>query len=292
MNWTYDNVKKCYIFQQGGTVRLTKEETLRNRTRNMERQRILKENGYDVQEGQPWGPWQQKQWEEYIRTVPIKRTHEDQDIFTKELDQWIKLNPVSSGITTKDFRDFLINLARTESSFKKDARNGSHYGYFQIKGLNKNADQFAAAFRHMNGLFRGNITKDDIVRASTLGITQGELLAKYWNQQNFVTNYLHRGIDHADRERTLVSQYHNNSTSSIDFSKYVPEAIHSQSQIATGPISYARAVERARNPKITYNDRQGYIDSINTVRRGFKWDRENRTWNAEDLKKGEEFYLY
>lgn len=291
MNWVYDLPNKCWKFQKGGF--LTTEETARNRARNEERQRILLSNGYNVQEGAPWGPWQQAQWEDFSRKQPIKNSHGTaQDIFTRRLDAWIKLNPVSYGITTRDFRDFLINLARTESSFGENKANGSHYGYFQIKGLRKGQDQFAEAFKHMSKLFKGNITKDDIVRARNLGITQGELLAKYWNQQNHATNYIHRGIDHADGAGTLVSNYHDNNQVVVDYSKYVPEAIHEQVITATSPNSYARAVERARNPYITYNDRQAFVDSVNTVKRNLQWSRKNRKWDASSLQKGEDFYLY
>lgn len=271
---------KTSIFKfQKGSRFLTEEETKTNRPRNLERQQLLKNAGYNVQVGKYWGPWQQTQWENYIKSQPIQNTHGNaQRRFTTELDNWIKNNPKMFGIDTKQFRNFLISLASTESSFDPNAKHGSHYGYFQIKGLQKEQDQFKAAFKHLNSLFKNNITKADLDRAKDLGITQGELLAKYWNQQNRVTNYIHRGVDAVDEEGTKVSQYHNNDNISLDYSQYVPEAITTETATITGPKSLADIIARTRNNYIDYSDREGYIinlnkeiDSLNTVNSGKKY---------------------
>lgn len=267
MSWVYNSRDKVWVFQKGGVSRLTREETKRNRKRNKERQRILAGAGYNVQEGKPWGPWQQKQWESYISKQPVQNTHgQAQDIFTRELDQWIKANPVSYGMNTKDFRNFLISIARTESSFDPRARHGSHYGYFQIKNLREGKDQFEAAFKHLSTLFSQSITKQDLLRARQLGITQGELLSKYWNQQNRVTNYLHRGVDASDGEGTPISTYHNNDKSVVDMSKYVPKAITSDYVILDKGQSVGSIAPRVRNSNIDYSDKEGSIHNMNAGR--------------------------
>ena len=123
------------------TKLLSREETKRNRARNLERQRILSKNGYNVIVGRPWGKWQQKQWEGYIsKQSPITADNKNKDIFIKELDNWIKANPTYKGYNTKDFRNFFISLAGTESSYKKNATHGTMRGYFQIKDLNLSGD--------------------------------------------------------------------------------------------------------------------------------------------------------
>ena len=82
---------------------LSRKETAQNRPRNLERQRILSENGYNVTIGRPWGPWQQEQWEDYIsKQSPITADNKNKDIFIKELDSWIKANPTYKGYNTKD----------------------------------------------------------------------------------------------------------------------------------------------------------------------------------------------
>lgn len=282
------------IFKKGSRF-LTEEETKINRPRNLERQRLLKDAGYNVEVGKPWGSWQQTQWENYIKSQPIQNTHEDaQKSFTQKLDNWIKNNPKMFGINTKQFRNFLISLAATESSFDPDAVHGSQYGYFQIKGLQKGQDQFKAAFKHLNSLFNNSITKADLDRAKDLGITQGELLAKYWNQQNRVTNYIHRGVDAEDGVGTKVSQYHNNDNISLDYSQYVPEAITSVSEKIVDQNSLADIIARARNEYIDYSDREKYILDLNkeidSVRTGGEKYNAKKAWNPNKLKKNSIVY--
>ena len=246
---------------------LSKKETAQNRPRNLERQRILSENGYNVTIGRPWGPWQQKQWEDYIsKQSPVTADNKNKDTFIKELDNWIKVNPTYKGYNTKDFRNFFISLAGTESSYKKNATHGTMRGYFQIKDLNLSGDQFKAAFNHLDKLFKQVITKEDIRRAKGLGITQGELLAKYWNQENRVTNYLHKGVDNQDGLGTSISDYHNNLPTVAEYYDLVPEAITDDYLIVGKGDSYDKYARKIRNSNIDYKNATKSIQEMNNFK--------------------------
>lgn len=246
---------------------LSKKETAQNRPRNLERQRILSENGYNVTIGKPWGPWQQEQWEDYIsKQSPFTNKGKGRDQFVKELDNWIKAHPTYKGYNTKDFRNFFIALAGTESGYRKNAVHGTMRGYFQIKDSNIFGDQFKAAFNHLDKLFKQVITKEDIRRAKGLGITQGELLAKYWNQQNRVTNYLHRGVDNQDGLGTSISDYHNNLPTVAEYYDLVPEAITDDYLIVGKGDSYDKYARKIRNSNIDYKDATKSIQEMNNFK--------------------------
>lgn len=269
---------------------LTLEQTKRNRPRNLERQRILSKKFPAVKVGNPWGPWQQKLWKEYIKEAPLSKDNKEaRDKLAKHLDTWIKQNPEYKGIKTNDFRNFLINLARTESTYNPTAKHKKQYGYFQILNLPEGTSapqQIKAAYDHLKTLFKESITKQDVYKAREQGITDGELLAKYWNQQNRVTNYIHRGIDSADGHGTLVSTYHNNSPISIDYLQYLPNAITASSVKATSPTTLSDAIRLARNDSIDYSNREQYVLDLN---RELKKD---STWDDRKVQLNEPIYLY
>lgn len=230
--------------------------------------------------------------------------------YIQSLDKWISNNPIYKGLNTKLFRDFFINIVDHESKYKKDAVSlnsnglkGSYTGWYQTKGAANRSEnqQHNDAFNHLIGLLKNNITKLDIDVAKKKGISQAQLLAKYWNQQNRVTNYIHRGIDAEDGAGSKISEYGNDISLNLDIYDLVPEAIQDKTQEAKTWKSYADAVARSRNPYIDYRNKQEYMDSINTVRRGLTWYTQEqlknnpklrRTWDATKLKKGEIFYIY
>lgn len=230
--------------------------------------------------------------------------------YINSLDNWISRNPIYKGIDTKKFRDFFIELVGAESGYRKNVaalnknkKRGSYTGWYQTKGgENRSEDQqHSDAFNHLSKLFKNSITKEDLTVGQKKGFSQSAILAKYWNQQNRVTNYIHRNIDNEDGAGAKISEVGNNFTSNIDIYDLVPNAITDKQMVATGPRSYAQAVARSRNPYIDYSDKQEYMDSINTVRRGLTWyTREQlkqnpqleRPWNSTKLQKNEIFYIY
>lgn len=45
----------------------------------------------------------------------------------------------------------------------------------------------------------------------------------------------------------------------------------------------SNAVAKARNSYIDYGNRKRYIDSVNTIKRGFKWNPNDRKWKTNNL---------
>ena len=111
-----------------------------------------------------------------------------------------------------------------------------------------------------------DISLEDIRRAKELGITQGELLAKYWNQQNRVTNYLHRGIDSQDGLGTSISNYHNNLPTVAEYYNLVPEAITSDYLIVGKGDSYDKYARKIRNSNIDYRNATKSIQEMNNFK--------------------------
>lgn len=195
-----------------------------------------------------------------------KNSFDARDKHRKSLDEFIKNNPELYGISTSDFADFLSQIAGLESSYKSDAGKGMTYsGYYGLKGgrdLNENA-QHKAAFKHLKKLFNESIVKDDIDRGVKLGYTPSQILAKYWNQGNRVTNYLWNNIDNTDGLGTKISDYGNNITVDMDYSNYLDDAITDDYIIINNSKSMSNAIKRARNPKMNYSDRQNHILNLN-----------------------------
>ena len=195
-----------------------------------------------------------------------KNSFDARDKHRKSLDEFIKNNPELYGISTSDFADFLSQIAGLESSYKSDAGKGMTYsGYYGLKGgrdLDSNA-QHKAAFRHLKKLFNESIVKDDINKGVELGYTPAQILAKYWNQGNRVTNYLWNNIDNTDGLGTKISDYGNNITVDMDYSNYLDDAITDDYIIINNSKSMSNAIKKARNSKMNYSNRQNYILNLN-----------------------------
>lgn len=195
-----------------------------------------------------------------------KKSYGARDEHRESLDKFIKDNPELYGLKTADFADFLSQIAGLESSYKSDAGKGMTYsGYYGLKGgrdLDENA-QHKAAFRHLKKLFNESIVKDDIDKGIELGYTPSQILAKYWNQGNRVTNYLWNNIDNTDGLGTKISDYGNNITVDMDYSNYLDDAITDDYIIINNSKSMSNAIKKARNPKMNYSDRQNYILNLN-----------------------------
>lgn len=187
--------------------------------------------------------------------------------YIKSLDSFIKNNPEINGINTNEFRDFFIELVRLESSYNPKASNnkGNYSGWYAIKNGAKLSEenQHKEAFKHLSELFKENITDLDITTAKDKGITQAQLLAKYWNQGNRVTNYIHNNRDDSDGLGTKISEYGNNINVNLDYSGYTPEAITDDYVIVTGPNTLPNYTKLARNSYIDYSNREKYIINTN-----------------------------
>ena len=189
--------------------------------------------------------------------------------YIKSLDNFIKNNSKLYGINTKDFRDFFIELVGLESSYNSKATNnkGDYGGWYATKGgANLSEyDQHKAAFKHLSKLFKENITDLDLTTAKDKGITQAQLLAKYWNQGNRVTNYIHNNIDDSDGLGTKISEYGNNINVDIDYSGYTPEAITGSYVIVENNKTLPNSIVRFRGDGINYSDRENSIVNTNKI---------------------------
>ncbi len=189
--------------------------------------------------------------------------------YIKSLDNFLKNNPKLYGINTKDFRDFFIELVGLESSYNPKATNNKgNYGgwYATLNGANLSEyEQHKAAFQHLSKLFKENITDLDLTTAKDKGITQAQLLAKYWNQGNRVTNYIHNNIDDSDGLGTKISEYGNNISVDIDYSGYTPEAITDPYVIVKTYKTLPDLIVRSRGDGINYSDRENSIINTNKI---------------------------
>lgn len=193
---------------------------------------------------------------------------ENRAAFEKSLDKFIAANPKVGNIDTEMFRDFMIALADHESSFRSKVANnvGNYSGYYGLLNGSKmtEEEQHRAAYNHLKKIFTENMVKEDIVKASELGITPAQLLIKYWNQGNRVTNYLYNGKDSTDGLGTKVSEYGNDINLDLDYSTYLPSAITSDFvTVEKGKNSLSNAIKLARIPGMDYSNRESYITNLN-----------------------------
>lgn len=215
------------------------------------------------------------------------------DQHRKSLESFVKNNPKLYGLNTADFVDFLSQIAGLESGYRSKATNNAstYSGYYGLKNGHTFDDdtQHKKAFHHLSKIFKENITKQDIDKASSLGITPAQLLAKYWNQGNRVTNYLYNNIDNEDALGTKISKYGWNVTAPVEYKDLVPEAITDGYIIIENAKSLPNAISRARNKSIDYSDRENSIlqlnDSINPL--GFVV----KKFDPNKLKKGRKVKL-
>lgn len=145
------------------------------------------------------------------------------------LEKFVKDNPELYGLKTSDFVDFLLDNATMESGNSSNAKKGSMYGYYQLKGLSPKsteAEQHNAAFKHLKNLFSNVLTDADVEKANELGISQTQLLHKVWNQERKVLNYLYQGKDSSDGLGTKISEWGNNNSLDINYVPYLMNATY------------------------------------------------------------------
>lgn len=230
--------------------------------------------------------------------IPMKNLNEKYNIFEDDkannskkahresLDKFIKNNPTLYGLNTADFVDFFSQLAGLESSYKQDAGKGMIYsGYYGLKdGSDSTEDeQHKKAFKHLAGLFQNSIVKEDILKGLSLGYSPAQILAKYWNQGNRVTQFLWNGVNDTDGVGTKISDYGWNMTADIDYLKYLKDAITDDEVKVKDAKSLNEAIVRVRKPGINYSNREADIIKFNTAR--------NKKFDTKKLKVGDTIYL-
>lgn len=185
----------------------------------------------------------------------------------KELQALAAKYPELEGISTKEFVPWLNALAGTESTYNPHARSvnkggkkGSYVGYYQLHEKELGNDyspdnQFKKAFKHLAGIFKNQMTKEDVLQAKKKGITPMQALYKYWNQGNRVTNWLYYNKDKEDGAGTLISKYGNdyNPKDTYDYSNYLRDANTAPYYVLRPGDSYYKASLGARNPSLIYN---------------------------------------
>lgn len=185
----------------------------------------------------------------------------------KSLENFVRNNPTLYGLNTADYVDFLSELAGLEGSYNHLAGEGMNYsGYYGLKGgrdLSKD-DQHKKAYEHISKIFKENMVKEDLEKGKELGYTPAQILAKYWNQGNRVTNYLHNNEDSTDGLGTKVSEYGKNMKSSVDYSGRLKSAITDDYVLVKNAKTLADGIKRARNNYVNYLDRDSSILNLNT----------------------------
>lgn len=230
--------------------------------------------------------------------IPMRNLNERYNIFEDDaannskkahresLDKFIKKNPNLYGLNTADFADFFSQLAGLESSYKKGAGKGMIYsGYYGLKdGSDDTEDeQHKRAFKHLAGLFQNSIVKEDILKGLSLGYSPAQILAKYWNQGNRVTQFLWNGVDDKDGKGSKISEYGWNITADADYLKYLKDAITDDEVKVKDAKSLNEAIVRVRKPGINYSNREEDILKFNTDR--------NKKFDTKKLRVGDTIYL-
>ena len=186
----------------------------------------------------------------------------DRGTVKQKIDAWVKAHPKYKGIDTTAFADWLLETSKYESNYgrymtgkKSDGSNSGYNGYFGLK-IDPNASfdaQMDAAFGKIHQILNDQIVDYDINRAKEMGISQAQLLHKYWNQGNRVTNYLHNGLDTTDGAGTHISDYGNDDMLEMDYSPYVRKAITDTSYTIKPGDNFSRIQSAVRLPGRDYN---------------------------------------
>lgn len=186
----------------------------------------------------------------------------DRGTVKQKIDAWVKAHPKYKGIDTTAFADWLLETSKYESNYgrymtgkKSDGSNSGYNGYFGLK-IDPNASfdaQMDAAFGKIHQILNDQIVDYDINRAKEIGISQAQLLHKYWNQGNRVTNYLHNGLDTTDGAGTHISDYGNDDMLEMDYSPYVRKAITDTSYTIRPGDNFSRIQSAVRLPGRDYN---------------------------------------
>lgn len=184
----------------------------------------------------------------------------------KALQAFIKKNPKIGDIKTSDFYNFFEQLAGLESTYNPLAGKGMKYsGYYGLEGGRDLSveEQMKKAYEHLAHIFSENMVKEDVAKGVEKGYTPAQILAKYWNQGNRVTEYLYNNRDFKDGVGTRVSNYGFNMTAKVDYNKYLQNAITDDYAIVTSPKTLSYVTKRARVPDMDYTNREKSIANFN-----------------------------
>lgn len=212
----------------------------------------------------------------------------------ESLEAFVKNNPEIAGITTADFVEFLNQLSGLEGTYDKDAGEGKIYsGYYGLKGgRDLTADeQHRAAYKHLAKLFKESIVKEDVAKGKELGFTPAQVLLKYWNQGNRVTNYLHNSVDDTDGLNTKISEYGWNLTSNINYDKYLKDGVTGDYVIVKDYKTLGRTTPLVRNSQINYSNRDSSIADINTKMLRHKKGKDDIEFEPRKLHVGDTIWL-
>ena len=211
--------------------------------------------------------------------------------YIKSLKDFIKKNPNIYGLNTKDFEALMTDIAGVESSYRanvvgktKSGKTSKYNGYYalQIPPGTPVEEQHRLAFKHLSNLFKHNITDMDVYRAKQLHMSEAQLVGKYWNQGNRVTNYLWNGTDTTDGNGIKISDYGVNHgdykiTSEVNILPYVSEAISDPEYVVKKGDTFSNIQEKIRTPNRNYN----------TAGKDIKGIKGNKKINPNNLKIGQ-----
>ena len=192
---------------------------------------------------------------------------ERKEQFVKSLKRFTNKYPTLYGLNTKELESLMTDIAGVESSYRsnvvgktKDGKESKYNGYYALKipANTSIEEQHRRAFKHLANVLKHNITDIDVYRAGQMGISQAQLVGKYWNQGNRVTNYLWNGIDTADGNGIKISEYGTNHgdyriTSDVNILRYVPDAIMDSEYKVKKGDSFSNIQERVRTDGRNYN---------------------------------------
>lgn len=223
-----------------------------------------------------------------------EKAYSSRDTHRKSLQKFVESNPTLYGINTVDFIDFFSELSGLEGTYNPKAGAGMTYsGYYGLKnGRNYSEDeQHRRAYQHLSDIFNNKMVKEDLKKGIEQGYTPAQVLAKYWNQGNRVSNYLYNGIDDSDGVGTMISDYGWNMKSKVDYSNYLKDAIKDDFVIVKNVKTLPDAINRVRNKEVDFSDRKKSIIDLNTEVKKHNTKNKNATFDPLKLQIGDTIWL-
>lgn len=219
------------------------------------------------------------------------KSYQSRDAHKKSLHSFIKKHPVMFGIKTADFEDFFSKMAGIESGYRPKAGRGMTYsGYYGLKGGRKMTpeQQHKQAFRHLSNIFNNQMVSSDVEKGKDLGFTPAQLLAKYWNQGNRVTNHLYnhqifRNTDTTDGLGSTISEYGNNIDIPLDYSNYLHNSENRDSIKIEKGDRMSNIIKDVRRVGVDYSNRDKYFEDLNK--------KYNSKFNPKSIKVGDTLFM-
>ena len=216
------------------------------------------------------------------------------DAHINSLKEFIKNNPEIKGLKTNDFFEFFSQLAGLESTYNSLAGEKMKYsGLYGLEG-GRNYDintQHKKAYEHLAKLFKSSIVQEDLQKGLELGYTPAQILAKYWNQGNRVTNFLHRGVDNQDGVGTNISDYGWNMTANVDYNKYLQKGITDDYVIVKPGVYLSNVALKSRNDDVDYSDATKSIINLNTKVKQHNTKNKDAKFDTSRLQVGDTIWL-